>query len=224
MGFNNQGVDKLLAQVQKARFSGILGINIGKNFDTPLENAVDDYLVCLRKVYAYADYVTVNISSPNTPGLRQLQQGEELERLLNILKQAQQLLANQHNKYVPLVIKIAPDLSEEELTVIANKLLAYRIDGVIATNTTLSRVGVDKNSALINESGGLSGAPLTARSTQIVQQLSKILQNQIPIIAAGGIMSVADAVEKRNAGASLVQLYTGLIYRGPTLVKEMRDL
>ncbi len=224
MGFNNDGVDKLLAQVQKARFSGILGINIGKNVDTPLENAVDDYLVCLRKVYAYADYVTVNISSPNTPGLRQLQQGEELDRLLSVLKQAQQQLADQHNKYVPLVIKIAPDLSEEELTVMANKLLAYKIDGVIATNTTLSRVGVEKNAALSNESGGLSGAPLKARSTQIVQQLSKILQNKIPIIAAGGIMSSDDAVEKRNAGASLVQLYTGLIYRGPTLVKEMKDL
>jgi len=224
MGFNNDGVDKLLAQVQKARFSGILGINIGKNVDTPLENAVDDYLVCLHKVYAYADYVTVNISSPNTPGLRQLQQGEELDRLLSVLKQAQQQLADQHNKYVPLVIKIAPDLSEEELTVMANKFLAYKIDGVIATNTTLSRVGVENNAALSNESGGLSGAPLKARSTQIVQQLSKILQNQIPIIAAGGIMSSNDAVEKRNAGASLVQLYTGLIYRGPTLVKEMRDL
>jgi dihydroorotate dehydrogenase len=224
MGFNNQGVDKLLDNVQKAHFSGILGINIGKNFDTPLEKAVDDYLIGLHKVYAHADYVTVNISSPNTPGLRQLQQGEELDRILNPLKQAQQQLATQHNKYVPLVIKIAPDLSEAEVTIIADKLLAYNIDGVIATNTTLSRVGVE-NLPYAFEAGGLSGAPLSARATQIVQQLSATLQGKIPIIAAGGVMSAADAQEKIKAGASLVQIYTGLIYRGPALVKALpKDL
>jgi dihydroorotate dehydrogenase len=224
MGFNNQGLDQLVRQVQKARYQGRVGINIGKNFDTPLEKAVEDYLICLRKVYAYADYVTVNISSPNTPGLRQLQEGEELDRLLSPLKQAQEALANQHNKYVPLVIKIAPDLSEEELGVIADKLLYYQIDGVIATNTTLSRAELNTHSALSDEKGGLSGAPLKTRSTEIVRQLNQKLGDQIPIIAAGGIMSVADAIEKRNAGARLVQLYTGLIYRGPTLVKEMNAL
>ncbi len=222
MGFNNHGVNRLLDNVQKARFSGILGINIGKNFDTPLEKAVDDYLIALHKVYAHADYVTVNISSPNTPGLRQLQQGDELDCMLNALKQAQQELADQHNKYVPLAVKIAPDLSEAELTVIADKLLAYNIDGVIATNTTLSRVGVE-NWPYANEKGGLSGAPLLARATEVVQQLSAALQGKIPIIAVGGVMSGADAQEKFKAGASLVQIYTGLIYRGPVLVKEIFD-
>jgi len=223
MGFNNQGVERLLENIQKARFGGILGINIGKNFDTPLENAVDDYLVGLHKVYAFADYVAVNISSPNTPGLRQLQQGDELDRLLNTLKQAQRQLANQHDKYVPLAVKIAPDLNEEELAVIANQLLAYEIDGVIATNTTLSRAGVE-NLPYANETGGLSGAPLSARSTKVVQQLSATLQGKIPIIAAGGVMSAADAEEKLQAGARLVQIYTGLIYRGPALVKEIIDI
>ena len=220
MGFNNKGVDELVKNVKKTHFSGILGINIGKNFDTPLEKAVDDYLICLHKVYAHADYVTVNISSPNTPGLRQLQQGDELAHLLKTLKQAQQQLAKEHNKYVPLVVKIAPDLSEVELTSIANKLLEYNIDGVIATNTTLSRIGVEKFPHA-NEKGGLSGAPLLAPTTKIVQQLNVTLQNKIPIIAAGGVMSAADAQQKFTAGASLVQIYTGLIYKGPTLVKEI---
>lgn len=222
MGFNNQGVDKVLDNVQKAHFSGILGINIGKNFDTPLENAVDDYLKGLHKVYAYADYVTVNISSPNTPGLRQLQQKEELELILSSLKFAQQQLANQHDKYVPLVIKIAPDLSMAELTMIADKLLAYNIDGVIATNTTLSRVGVE-NLPHANETGGLSGTPLSVRATEVVQQLNTALQGKIPIIATGGVMNATEAQEKIKAGASLVQIYTGLIYRGPTLVKKIGD-
>ncbi len=220
MGFNNQGIDKLLDNVQKARFRGILGINIGKNWDTPLENAVDDYLIGLHKVYAYADYVAVNISSPNTPGLRQLQQGDELDRMLSTLKNAQQQLAAQHDKYVPLVVKIAPDLGEEELVVIANKLLTYDIDGVIATNTTLSRVGVE-NLPYANETGGLSGTPLSARATEVVQQLSNTLQRKIPIIAVGGVMSATDAQKKLKAGASLVQIYTGLIYRSPALIKEI---
>ena len=220
MGFNNQGVDQLIANIQKARFSGILGINIGKNFDTPLENATDDYLIGLQKIYAYADYVAVNISSPNTPGLRQLQQGDELENLLSSLKQAQQQLAKQHKKYVPLVVKIAPDLSDNALSELAEKLLAHQIDGVIATNTTLSRAGVE-NLPSADETGGLSGAPLTKRATQIVQHLNHTLQGKIPIIAAGGVMSAADAQEKLEAGASLVQIYTGLIYKGPYLVKEI---
>ena len=220
MGFNNKGVDELVDNVKKTHFSGILGINIGKNFDTPLEKAVDDYLICLHKVYAVADYVTINISSPNTPGLRQLQQEDELARLLKTLKQAQQQLAKKHNKYVPLVVKIAPDLNEVELTSIAKKLLEYNIDGVIATNTTLSRIGVE-NFSHANEKGGLSGAPLLAPTTKIVQHLNVTLQNKIPIIAAGGVMSAADAQQKFTAGASLVQIYTGLIYKGPTLVKEI---
>ncbi|MDM8563321.1 quinone-dependent dihydroorotate dehydrogenase, partial [Candidatus Marithioploca araucensis] len=220
MGFNNQGVDKLLDNIQKARFSGILGINIGKNFDTPLERAVEDYLIGLHKVYAYADYVVINISSPNTPGLRQLQAGEELDHLLDALKQAQQQLADQHNKYVPLVIKIAPDLTQKELTIIAKKLLAYHIDGVIATNTTISRKTVE-NLPHANEKGGLSGAPLSMRATEVIQQLNATLQGKIPIIAAGGVMTASDAQKKRLAGASLVQIYTGLIYQGPTLVKKI---
>lgn len=220
MEFNNQGIDSLLLNVQKASFSGILGINIGKNFDTPLDNALDDYLIGLHEVYAYADYVTINISSPNTPGLRQLQHGDELDRLLGTLKEAQQQLAGQYNKYVPLAVKIAPDLGEAELVVIAEKLLAFEIDGVIATNTTLSRVGV-VNLPYANEKGGLSGAPLLARATEVVRQLSVILQGKIPIIAAGGVMSAADAQAKFDAGASLVQIYTGLIYRGPSLIKEI---
>ncbi|EDN66462.1 Dihydroorotate dehydrogenase [Beggiatoa sp. PS] len=220
MGFNNQGVEQLIVNVQKARFSGILGINIGKNFDTPLEKAIDDYLIGLHKVYPYADYVAVNISSPNTPGLRQLQQGDELENLLSSLKQAQQQLATQHKKYVPLVVKIAPDLSDNALSELAEKLLAHQIDGVIATNTTLSRTGVE-NLPYADETGGLSGAPLTKRATQIVQHLNHTLQGKIPIIATGGVMNVADAKEKLEAGASLVQIYTGLIYKGPYLVKEI---
>lgn len=222
MGFNNHGLDNLLENIQKSRFSGILGINIGKNFDTPLERAVEDYLIGLRKVYTYADYVTVNISSPNTPGLRQLQQKEELGQMLSALKQAQQQLAAQHDKYVPLVVKIAPDLTEEELDVIANQLLAYEIDGVVATNTTLSRTGVE-NLPYAHEKGGLSGAPLSIPATWVVQQLSHQLQGKIPIIAAGGVMSVADAQNKIQAGADLVQIYTGLIYRGPTLVQELAE-
>jgi len=220
MGFNNEGVDQLLDNVKKSHFNGIVGINLGKNFDTPVEKAVNDYLIGLHKVYTIADYVTVNISSPNTPNLRQLQQGDELDRLLSVLKQAQQQLADQHHKYVPLVVKIAPDLSKTEVTVIAHKLLTYKIDGVIATNTTLSRQGVE-NLPYAKEQGGLSGAPLRGRATQVVRQLNTILQGQIPIIATGGVMSVADAQEKFQAGARLVQVYTGLIYQGPRLIKDI---
>jgi dihydroorotate dehydrogenase len=220
MGFNNHGIDNLLANVSHAHFQGILGINIGKNFDTPLERALDDYLMGLNKIYAYADYVTVNISSPNTPGLRQLQQTKALAQLLSGLKQAQQQLAQQHEKYVPLVIKIAPDLSATELSTLAEQLLEYQIDGVIATNTTLSRRGVE-NLPNANETGGLSGAPLSTRATEVVAQLHQFLGEQIPIIAAGGVMSVADAQAKWQAGARLIQVYTGLIYHGPALIKEL---
>ena len=220
MGFNNEGVDKLIENVENANYRGILGINIGKNFDTPLDKAVDDYLICLQKVYTYADYVTINISSPNTQGLRQLQKGDELDRLLIALKEAQQQLATKHNKYVPLLVKIAPDLSKAEVISIAEKLLAHKIDGVIATNTTLSRDGVEMLPHS-KEAGGLSGAPLSGRATEVIQQLSAALNNKIPIIAAGGVMSAADAQDKFNAGASLVQIFTGLIYQGPGLIKEI---
>jgi dihydroorotate dehydrogenase len=220
MGFNNGGVDRLVENVRHARYKGILGINIGKNFDTPIENAVDDYLIGLRKVYPHASYVAVNISSPNTKNLRQLQQAGELERLLDALKQEQEALALTHGKHVPLVLKIAPDLETTEIVQIADLLLQYRIDGVIATNTTLSRKGVE-TLPHGNETGGLSGAPLRLKSTSVVKQLSLALQGKIPVIGVGGIMEGLDAEEKIRAGASLVQIYTGLIYRGPPLVGEV---
>lgn len=220
LGFNNQGVDKLVANVRDANYHGILGINIGKNFDTPMEQAADDYLTCLIKVYRYADYVVVNISSPNTPHLRQLQNVDELDKLLDVLKSKQQELADTHAKYIPLAVKIAPDLEPPQIESIAALLMKHQIDGVIATNTTLSRVGVETLPHAC-ETGGLSGAPLTQRSTAVIRQLHVMLQGAIPIIAAGGIMCAADAREKVDAGASLVQIYSGLIYRGPRLVREV---
>jgi len=220
LGFNNLGVDALVANVGRARYQGILGINIGKNFDTPVENAADDYLICLRKVYRHASYVAVNISSPNTANLRQLQNAAELDALLAALKSEQLKLSQKHGKYTPLAVKIAPDLSAEQIAAIAALLLQHKIDGVIATNTTLKRDGVE-NLPGGNESGGLSGAPLTATSTAVIRQLQQTLQGALPIIGVGGIMSAQDAREKINAGASLVQIYTGLIYRGPELVEEI---
>ncbi len=220
MGFNNDGVDRLVENVKRSRYRGILGINIGKNFDTPIENAVEDYLIGLRKVYPHASYVTVNISSPNTKNLRQLQQASELERLLDALKREQESLARTHGKHVPLALKIAPDLETEEIIQIADLLLQYRIDGVIATNTTLSRQGVE-DLPHGEEGGGLSGAPLRLKSTSVVKQLSLALQDKIPIIGVGGILEGLDAEEKIRAGARLVQLYSGLIYRGPPLVGEI---
>jgi dihydroorotate dehydrogenase len=218
-GFNNGGVDALVDNVKKARYRGILGINIGKNFDTPNERAVDDYLICLRKVYAHASYVTVNISSPNTKNLRQLQEKEALENLLAALKAEQAKLAEQYGRYVPVVLKIAPDLTAEQVIEIADLLLQYRFDGVIATNTTLSREGV-QGLENAEETGGLSGAPVRTKSTAVVKQLSLALKGEIPIIGVGGILTGADAQEKIDAGASLVQVYSGLIYRGPALVNE----
>lgn len=222
MGFNNHGVDALLANVERANFKGVLGINIGKNADTPIEKAADDYLICLRKVYAHASYVTVNISSPNTKNLRQLQGGDELDALLSQLKSEQEKLAQQHGKYVPLALKIAPDLDAEQIKQIASLLIKHRIDGVIATNTTLSREGVE---GLVhgNETGGLSGAPVKDKSTAVIRALSSELGGALPIIGVGGITSGADAVEKMQAGASLVQIYSGLIYRGQSLVTEAAE-
>lgn len=223
LGFNNQGVDQLLKNIQRANYSGILGINIGKNFDTPLEYAADDYLTCLRKVYSRASYVTVNISSPNTQNLRQLQNSDELDNLLQALKCEQQKLADQHGNYTPIAVKIAPDLNASQIQSIATLLMEHQMDGVIATNTTLTRTGIEQH-AVAQEKGGLSGAPLTHLSTAVIHQLNQHLQGSIPIIGAGGIMSVGTAQEKINAGASLIQIYTGLIYRGPALLKEIAQV
>ena len=221
-GFNNLGVDNLVGNVRASKFyrdGGVLGINIGKNFDTPNERAADDYLTCLRKVYGYASYVTVNISSPNTKNLRQLQEKEALSDLLARLKEEQALLARQQGRYVPIALKIAPDLEAEQVEEIADLLIVHGFDGVIATNTTLARDAVE---GLPNgsEAGGLSGAPVRNRSTAVVQQLAARLQGRVPIIGVGGIMTGDDAAQKIAAGASLVQLYSGLVYRGPALVRE----
>jgi dihydroorotate dehydrogenase len=220
MGFNNHGVDRLIGNVQQAHYQGILGINLGKNATTPLENALDDYIMGLLKVYPYADYLVVNISSPNTKDLRQLQHGDELDNLLRGLKQAHEQACQQYDKYVPLAVKIAPDMSSEELKQVADKLLQHKIDAVIATNTTIARDKVNQYPHA-EQQGGLSGAPLTERATQVVWQLKQILQQDMPIIAAGGIMTPSDAKEKLQVGASLVQVYSGLIYYGPSLVRDI---
>jgi dihydroorotate dehydrogenase len=219
-GFNNLGVDNLIENVKAAKYRGILGINIGKNFDTPNENAVNDYIACMQKVYGHASYITVNISSPNTKNLRALQEKEALSSLLSTLKLEQTKLAEQHGRYVPVALKIAPDLEREQVKEIADLLMEHKIDGVIATNTTLSREAVTgmKNA---DETGGLSGAPVREKSTVVIQQLSQRLQGALPIIGVGGILSGADAVEKIAAGASLVQVYSGLIYKGPKLVRDV---
>jgi dihydroorotate dehydrogenase len=219
-GFNNLGVDQLIQNVKASKYRGILGINIGKNFDTPNERAVDDYLICMRKVYRYASYITVNISSPNTKNLRQLQEKEALNALLGTLKAEQTALTQKHRKYVPIALKIAPDLEYDQIIEIADLLKEHQFDAVIATNTTLSREGVEgmKNGP---ETGGLSGAPVRDKSSQVIRHLANQLAGELPIIGVGGIMSGADAIEKIEAGASLVQVYSGLIYRGPSLVREV---
>jgi dihydroorotate dehydrogenase len=219
-GFNNLGVDNLVENVKAAKYKGVLGINIGKNFDTPIENAVDDYLICMKKVYAHASYITVNISSPNTKNLRALQEKEALSHLLAMLKLEQTKLANQHGRYVPIALKIAPDLEREQIFEIADLLMEHKIDGVIASNTTLSREMV-QGMEHADETGGLSGAPVREKSTLVIQQLSQRLQGALPIIGVGGILSGADAVEKIAAGADLVQVYSGLIYKGPKLVHDI---
>ncbi|NLR73644.1 quinone-dependent dihydroorotate dehydrogenase [Leeia aquatica] len=219
MGFNNEGVDALLQNVQQSHFRGVLGINIGKNADTPIEKATDDYLIGLTKVYPHASYVTVNISSPNTKNLRQLQQGDEFSALLAALKKAQLQLADRHGRYVPIAVKIAPDLEMPQLVDMAELLVKHQMDGVIATNTTLSRIGVE-HLRHAGETGGLSGAPVRRKSTQVLREMVKLLDGAMPVIGVGGIFSGDDVREKLDAGASLVQLYSGLIYRGPGLVKE----
>ena len=219
-GFNNLGVDVSVENVKRAKYDGILGINIGKNAVTPIENALDDYQICLRKVYEYAGYITVNISSPNTKNLRSLQYGEALDKLLSGLKAEQARLSQKFQQYKPLVLKIAPDLTEEEIASVADSLIRHRIDGVIAGNTTLSRETV---AGLINaeQVGGLSGKPLNALSTKLIMRLAKELNGALPIIGSGGIHSLASGQEKIDAGAKLLQVYSGLIYEGPGLIQTL---
>lgn len=222
MGFNNDGVDQLVENVKAAKFKGVLGINIGKNATTPVEDAVSDYLICLEKVYAYASYITVNISSPNTQNLRSLQSGHALTELLETLKKRQLELAEEYQHYVPLVLKVAPDLEQSDIQFIASQLLEFKIDGLIVTNTTLSREGVE-DLAFGDEAGGLSGAPVFEKSTACLAAFSKLLKDEIPLIGVGGILSGDQAVAKQQAGASLVQIYSGMIYTGPTLIKDCVD-
>jgi len=216
-GFNNLGVDNLIENVKAAKFDGVLGINIGKNFDTPVDKANDDYLICLEKVYPYASYITINISSPNTADLRKLQFGQALDDLISAIKDSQVLLEQKHNKYVPILIKIAPDLSSEEVAELVQTFKKHKVDGVIATNTTFSRKGVDglKHS---DEKGGLSGKPVFESSNQVIKWIVEQAEGQFPVIGVGGICSAADAQEKMEAGASLVQIYSGFIYKGSALI------
>ena len=223
LGFNNDGVDALVRNVSRARRrGGLLGINIGKNRDTPNESAADDYLHCLEKVYPLADYVTVNISSPNTAGLRELQEEQALRRLVGTLREAQEALAARHGKRVPMLVKIAPDLSDQDIDAAARVLGDLEVDGVIATNTTVSRFAV-QGSRHADEQGGLSGEPLMEKSTAVLRRMRTRLPESIPMVGVGGILSGADAAAKMSAGAMLVQVYTGLVYRGPRLVLECVD-
>ena len=219
MGFNNKGIDHALASIARSQYRGILGINIGKNFDTPVEKAADDYVIGMRKCYSLASYIVVNLSSPNTPGLRSLQFGDELRRLLAVLKTEQASLAVGHSRKVPLAVKIAPDLADHEVGLIADALIENDIECVIATNTTLDRSAV-QDSPYRGQAGGLSGAPLTDKSTHVISVLADALQGKLPIIGVGGIITGADAAAKIKAGAALVQIYSGFIYRGPELISE----
>ena len=219
-GFNNVGIDQFIKNIKKANFSGVLGINIGKNFDTPIDNAVQDYLICFRKAYRYAGYIAINVSSPNTKNLRHLQSDKYLETLLKSLKNEQKILHKKFKKLVPFVVKISPDNSSKQLESIANLLLKYKVDGVIATNTTIDRRAI-LNSKYSMEEGGLSGAPLNKKSTNVIKYLNKCLNGKIPIIGVGGIITADDGIEKIENGASLIQIYTGLIFRGHELVNEL---
>jgi dihydroorotate dehydrogenase len=220
LGFNNEGVDALVRNVSHAkRKGGLLGINIGKNKDTPNESAEQDYLYCLERVYPLADYITVNISSPNTAGLRELQEEQALRRLVGALREAQERLGAQHGKRVPMLVKVAPDLSDDDIDAAGRVLADLQVDGVIATNTTVSRLAV-QDDPLARETGGLSGAPLMDKSTAVLRMLRTRLPETIPLIGVGGVLSGADAAKKMAAGANLVQIYTGFIYRGPALIEE----
>lgn len=223
LGFNNDGVEVLVHNVSRARRKqGLLGINIGRNKDTPNEKAGNDYLYCLQRVYALADYVTVNISSPNTAGLRELQEERALRQLIGLLRDAQERLGAQHGKRVPMFVKIAPDLSDDDIDAAARVLGDLQVDGVVATNTTTSRLAV-QDDPLGHEAGGLSGAPLMDKSTAVLRMLRTRLPDTIPLIGVGGVMGGPDAAKKMAAGATLIQLYTGLIYRGPKIVDECID-
>jgi len=222
LGFNNEGVDALVRNVERARYGGVLGINIGKNKDTPNERAVDDYITCLTRVYARASYVTVNISSPNTQGLRDLQEEETLKRFIGTLREAQEKLAAQHGARKPMLLKIAPDLGDAELDAIASVLLAAGIDGLICTNTTIDRSTI-AGATHAEEAGGLSGKPLFDKATSVLHGMAERLGGRIPLVGVGGILSGADAAAKIAAGAKLVQFYSGMIYRGPELIRESVD-
>lgn len=223
MGFNNHGVDQLIHNINNSSYKGILGINIGKNKETPVEYGKDDYLICMDKTWDKASYLTINISSPNTPGLRSLQYGEALDDLLIAIKQKQSQLTSLHGKYVPVAVKIAPDLSEQELIQIADSLVRHKMDAVIATNTTLDRRLIE-NSKLAGEAGGLSGRPVQATSTDVIKIMHRELQGVLPIIGVGGIDSGIAAKEKINAGATLLQIYSGFIYQGPNLLKKINKI
>jgi len=222
LGFNNEGVDALVRNVERARYGGVLGINIGKNKDTPNERAVDDYITCLTRVYARASYVTVNISSPNTQGLRDLQEEETLKRFIGTLREAQEKLAAQHGARKPMLLKIAPDLGDAELDAIASVLLAAGIDGLICTNTTIDRSTI-AGATHAEEAGGLSGKPLFDKATSVLHGMAERLGGRIPLVGVGGILNGADAAAKIAAGAKLVQFYSGMIYRGPELIRESVD-
>lgn len=219
MGFNNAGVDALVERLAARKFDGIVGVNIGKNFDTPVEDAASDYLHCLDRVYAFSDYVTVNLSSPNTPGLRELQFGAKLDELLAQLRERQLQLQSQHQRYVPIAVKLAPDMEDDDLRQVADQIVASELDAVIGTNTTLDRSKVDGH-PLANEAGGLSGSPLTEQAAHCCKVLSDQLAGKIPLIGVGGIDSGDAAAERVEAGADLVQIYSSFIYQGPELIKD----
>jgi dihydroorotate dehydrogenase len=219
-GFNNDGIDKVIENIKESKFKGILGINIGKNYDTPIDKAVDDYLVCFRKSYLFASYITLNVSSPNTKNLRKLQEGESLDELLKQIKSEQKILYKKYKKYVPFLLKISPDNTNVQLSFICKLLIRYEIDGVIATNTTISRREVNK-SKMRNELGGLSGRPLRLSSLKTLKFLKINLNGKIPIIGVGGVMSGEDGKEKVDNGADLIQIYSGLIFKGYRLIHEL---
>ncbi len=220
MGFNNRGVEHLVARIRQRRYAGVLGVNLGKNFDTPLTRALEDYRFGLRRVYPWADYVTVNLSSPNTPGLRDLQAGDQLGGLLGPLQETRRELAERTGRHVPLLVKVAPDLTDEAIAVMADTLAHHGVDGVIATNTTIDKSAV-AGLRHGGETGGLSGRPLFVRSTEVLAAFRRRLPERVALVAAGGVFSRADFEAKRAAGADLVQVYTGLVYRGPALVREI---